>query len=159
VDFCETVDRADALFHRAKMGGGDGVAFIDYHDVCVRDLEVCCGFLSAMAATSFLREWRLLIQAQEYVLRVDQADDSVEVDTAPQPLVDPEQRSQVPGVSQPGCFEDYVVEGSAAVHERLDGVDTRVFDAAAETAVAQFEPFRCGGVVLGDRQGFLNVGC
>lgn len=117
MDFGETVDGADALFHRAEMGGGDGIAFVDYHDICVRDLKVCCGFVSPVAAISFLRERRLLIQAQEYVLRVDQADDSVEVDTAPQPLVDPEQRSQVPGVSQPGCFEDYVVEGSTALHE------------------------------------------
>ena len=41
------------------------------------------------------------------------------------------------GVCEAGCLEEDVVESAFALHELLDGGDTRVFDATAKASVRE----------------------
>lgn len=101
---------------------------------------------------------RLVVEAQKYVFGINKRDDTVEVYRAAQTIVDPEKGSEIAGVGETGCFEEDIVKGASAGHEGLDGIDTGVFDGAADAAVGQLEPFLRFLTVLGDCESSFDIG-
>jgi hypothetical protein len=91
-----------------------------------------------------------LLQRPNQIRRINKRHDPIQVNRTPQPLVHPENRGDVPGVCEAGCFQQDVVEGSVAFHQGFQGVDARVFDGAADAAVGEVEPFGCGAGAGGD---------
>lgn len=172
MDFRKAVDGADAVLDEGELVGGDGVAFVEDDDVGVGDLEVRCRFVmmelilrvisstdTAIGTDVWSIRMSRLVETPQYIRRVNQAHNPVQVDGASQPLVYPEQRCQVARVCEPTRFEDDVVKGAATVHEGFNGVDTTVFNGAADTAVPELEPFLDFLAVLSDGEGTLNVRC
>lgn len=101
---------------------------------------------------------RILVETEQDILGIDKRDDTVEVDRTTQAIVDPEEGSEIARVGETGRLEEDVVEGASARHEGFDSVDAGVFDGAADAAVGQLEPFLRFLAVLGDCEGFFDIG-
>ena len=135
------------------------VTFVDHDDIGVGDLQVCGGhMLPLVLCIVVLSLDRLLVQAQKYVLGINQRDDTIEVNRATQAIVDPKEGSEIARISETRCFEEDVVEGTSARHEGLDCIDAGVFDGTADAAIGQLEPFLRFLTVLGDCECFFDIG-
>ena len=128
VDFREPVDPCDPFFHRLQLFRRHAVAFVDYDDIGVGDLQVCGSHMGTAVLCISACFDGLLVQAQKYILRIDKRDDAVQVDCASQAIIDPEEGSKIAGVSEARCFEEDVVESASARHEGFDCIDAGVFD-------------------------------
>ncbi len=65
-----------------QLVGRDGVAFVDDDGVGVGNLQVRGGHVGGLVFCVVVFCYGFLVQAQEYVLGVDQRDNAVEVDGA-----------------------------------------------------------------------------
>lgn len=73
----QPVDRADPLHDGVELGWRDGVGFIDYQYICVRDLEVRCGEVLFLVVVVVVLLGRHLVEAGEDVAGVDEGDYAV----------------------------------------------------------------------------------
>ncbi len=125
VDLGQSVNRSHSILHRCQLLRGHRIAFVDHEDVRVRYLRMRGRHMGAVVLVI-----RIicdgLIETQKDILRVNQSHDAVEVDAASETIVNPEQRSQVPGIGETAGFEDDVVETAAAGDERFNGCHARV---------------------------------
>ena len=159
MDLREGIDACYSFFDRVYSFRHHAVTFVDYDDIGVGDLQVCGGHMHLlMLCIVVLSLHRLLVQAQKDVLGINERDDTIEVNRATQAIVDPKEGSEIARISETRCFEEDVVEGASARHEGLDCIDAGVFDGTADAAIGQLEPFLRFLTVLGDCEGFFDIG-
>ena len=131
VDLCQPVDGRDPFFDRLQLLRRHAVALVDYDDIGVGDLQMCGRHMQSLML--WIRG--LLVQAQEYILRINKRDDTIQVNRTTQAIIDPKEGSEIARVGETGCLQEDVVKGASSRHEGFDCVDTGVFDGAADTAV------------------------
>ena len=158
VDFGQSVDPCYPFFYRPQVFGRHAVAFVDYDHIRVGYLQVCSGRVHALMLCTVLPLNGFLVQAQKYILCIDEGDDTVQIYRTAQAVIDPEERGKIARVRETRCFQEDVIKGASPGHEGFDCVDTGVLDGAANAAIGQLEPFLRFLTVLGDCQGFLDIG-
>ena len=100
VDLCQPVDRRDPSFDRLQLLRRHAVAFVDYDDIGVGDLQMCGRHMQSVMFC--IRG--LLVQAQEYILRINQRDDTIQVNSTTQAIIHPKKWSEIARVGETGCL-------------------------------------------------------
>ena len=112
------VDGPNAGQHGLKLSSRNCVRFVHHQHIRVADLQMRGREMLLRSSSSFLQaRGGILGQGSQNVLGVDESDDAVEVDVAAKAVVDPEERCEVPGIGEPGGFEDYVRNGWVVADE------------------------------------------
>lgn len=89
VDFCEPVNTSYAIFDQLQLLRRHAIAFIDDDDVGVGDLQMRGRHVQVLMLCIIVPLHRLLVQTQKDVLGINKSDDSIQIDCAPQAIVDP----------------------------------------------------------------------